>query len=566
LENRGTEMDAGCVCATSEFDRRAYFPLARSNLASRRLALLYMTTTRTVWLFVAALTAIRFFLLVTTDLSFDEAHYWMWSERLAPAYFSKGPGIAFAIRASTALFGANEFGVRFFSPVLAAGTSLLLFYFTRRLFGSTAGLWAVIGLNATPIFNIGAVLMTIDALSIFFWMAAMFTFWLALEKSPHFSWYWPITGLLIGVGFLCKYTNAFEIISVLIVLALVPRLRREFKLPAVYSLIGMFILCTIPPIVWNAQHAWITLAHLRSRGNLEQGFGFHPTEALSFLAQHFIVYSPLLFLALVWGVIASGHKINQQFKMLFLMWFGLPVFVFYLLLSVNKSAAPNWDGLAFFGFGLVATYFWWERLQASLFLRICASIAVFVGLMMSLAALDTDVLRVAGYRLQRSDPSDRMRGWKSATGALEKIRNDLEAQLDEKLFLIADGRDRASEIAFYLRDKRVEGPGHPPAYIPESQAMVNQFSFWPRYDQFVELKADMQRPEGEVYTEENGINLFIGRDALFVRAGEKNRVPHNIQAGFQSTEPVGTIEVSRYGKVVRIWQVFLCRSYRTLPL
>ncbi len=103
-----------------------------------------MSTTRAVWLFVAALTAIRFSLLATTDLSFDEAHYWMWSERLAPAYFSKGPGIAFAIRASTALFGANEFGVRFFSPVLAAATSLLLFYFARRLFGATAGLWAVI--------------------------------------------------------------------------------------------------------------------------------------------------------------------------------------------------------------------------------------------------------------------------------------------------------------------------------------------------------------------------------------------------------------------------------------
>jgi hypothetical protein len=181
-------------------------------------------------------------------------------------------------------------------------------------------------------------------------------------------------------------------------------------------------------------------------------------------------------------------------------------------------------------------------------------------------ALDTDLLRVAGYQLPRSDPSDRMRGWKRATEALEKMRNDVEAQLGEKLFLIADARDRASEISFYLRDKRVEGPGHPSAYIPESQDMVNQFSFWPRYDQFVEVKPGMQRPDDEVYTEENGINLFIGRDALFIRAGEKERVPRNIEAAFQSTEQVGTIEVSRYGKVIRIWQVFLCRSYRTLPL
>ena len=525
-----------------------------------------MSTTRAVWFFILALTAIRLSLLATTDLEFDEAHYWMWSERLAPAYFSKGPAIAFVMRASTAVFGVNEFGVRFFSPLLAAGTSVLLFYFARRLFNATTASWAVVALNVTPIFNIGAFLMTIDALSVFFWLATMFTFWLALEKSPRFSWYWPFTGLLIGLGFLSKYTNAFELASIVLVLALAPRLRQEFKRPGLYSLIALFAVCTVPPIVWNAQHAWITLVHLRSRGNLEHGFGFHPVEVLSFLGQHFLAYSPFLFLALAWGVIASWRRANQQFKVLFLMWFGLPVFLFYLLLSVNKSAAPNWDGLAFLGFGLLAVYFWWERLEASVTLRLGAVVAILVGLIMSVIALDTDVVRSAGYNLERPDPSDRMRGWKSATSALEEMRNDLETKLGEKLFLIADARDRASEISFYLRDKRVEGPGHPPVYIPESQDMVNQFSFWPRYDEFVEIKPGTPQPEGEVYTEENGINLFMGRDALFIRNGEKDRVPHSIQAAFQSIEPVGTIEVSRYGKIIRTWQVFLCRNYRTLPL
>jgi len=28
----------------------------------------------------------------------------------------------------------------------------------------------------------------------------MFTFWLALEQSPNFSWYWLVTGLLVGLG------------------------------------------------------------------------------------------------------------------------------------------------------------------------------------------------------------------------------------------------------------------------------------------------------------------------------------------------------------------------------
>src|SRR5205809_2612380 len=525
-----------------------------------------MSTTRAVWIFIVALTAIRWSMMATTDLEFDEAHYWMWSERLAPAYFSKGPAIAFAIRSSTALFGANEFGVRFFSPLLAAGTSLLLFYFARRLFNATAGLWAVIALNVTPIFNIGAFVMTIDGLSIFFWLAAMFTFWLALEKSPQFSWYWTLTGLLIGLGFLSKYTNALELVSIVLVLALAPRFRHEFKRVGFYLLLGMFAVCTVLPIVWHAQHAWVTLAHLRSRGGIEHGFGLHPVEALSFIGEHFLAYSPFLFLALAWGVIGSWRRVNQQFKVLFLMWFGLPVFIFYLLLSINKSAAPNWDALAFLGFGLLAIYFWWERVETSLLLRLCAGVALLAGLIMSVIALDTDLLRTAGFGFSRRDPSDRMRGWKSATGAVEKMRSDLEAQLGEKLFLIADARDRASEISFYLRDKRPEGPNHPPVYIVESQDLVNQFSFWPRYDEFIEIKPGAPRPESEVYTEENGINPFVGRDALFIREGEKGRVPHNIRVGFQSTEPVGMIEVRRYGKVLRIRQAYLCRNYRTLPL
>ena len=525
-----------------------------------------MTPTRAAWLFVGALTLVRLSILPTKDLEFDEAHYWMWSERLAPAYFSKGPAVAFVIRAGTTLFGANEFGVRFFSPVLAAGTSLLLFYFARRLFGENAGVWGVIALNATPIFNIGSFLMTIDPLSIFFWMAAMFTFWLALEKTPQFTWWWPLTGLLIGLGFVSKYTNAFEFLSVALVLALAPRLRSEFTRLGFCSLMAMFVFCTIPPIVWNAQHAWITLTHLRSRGGFNEGFGLHPSELLGFLGEHFLAYSPLLFLALAWAVIASVRRVNQQFKLLFLFWFGLPLFAFYFLLSFNKAAAPNWDGLAMLGLGLLAIYFWHTRIESSAVIRAWAGAGLLLGVLMSALALETDLLRCAGLHVWRKDPSDRLRGWKSATSALEQMRTDLESKLGEKLFLIADARDRASEIAFYLRDKRPAEPGHPPVYIPESQDLVNQFSFWPRYDEFVEPKGATQSPEDSVYTEESGVNLFVGRSALFIREGEAEHTPHNIRTAFESTEPVGTIEVQRYGKTTRIWQVFLCRKYRPLPL
>jgi 4-amino-4-deoxy-L-arabinose transferase-like glycosyltransferase len=523
-----------------------------------------MNKTRAVWIFIGALTLVRLSMLGSTDLEFDEAHYWMWSERLAPGYFSKGPGIAFAIRASTMLFGPTEFGVRFWSPVLAGCTSLLLFYFGKRLFNENVGLWSVIAFNVTPIFNIGAFVITTDALSIFFWIAAMVSFWLAIEKSPRFSFWWPVTGLMIGLGFLGRFTNAFEIVCVLLVLAFAPRLRQEFKRPGLYTLLAVFLICTLPPILWNAQHAWITTRHLRTRGGLADDVGFRPLEPLKFLGQHFLFYSPLLFAALALAVIGSWRRVNQQFKVLFLFWFGLPVFAFYLLLSFNQDATPNWDAVSFLSLGLLAVHYWNERMEKRS-VRIFAVSAVVLGFLISLFSLDSDLLRSAGIKFFRRDPSDRLRGWQSLVSEVERIRNEQEGQLGEKLFLIADERHRASEISFYLKDKRVEGPGHPPCYIVESQDLVNQFSFWPRYDQFVDAPARPKSSSDDAFTEQKGENLFLGRSALFIRNYAKGP-SHNVRVAFESVEPIGTVEVKRFGHHVRYWQIFLCRHYKTLPL
>ncbi len=524
-----------------------------------------MSTTRAVWIFILVLTAIRLALIGATELSPDEAYYWMWAERPALSYFSKGPGVAFVIRSSIAVFGDNEFGVRFWSPILAAGTSLLLYYFAQRLFSALAGFWLVVALNVTPIFNLGSLVMTIDPLSIFFWVAAFYTFWLALERSPSFSWWWPLTGLLIGLGFLCKYTNTLELVSILLVLIFVRRLRREFRRPNLYLLLIVFGLCTIPPILWNSERAWITLAHLRARGSLNQTLGVHPLELLSFLGEHFATYSPLLFLGLAWATIASWRRARQNFKVLYLLWFGLPVFLLYTLLSINKAAAPNWDCLAFLSLGVLAISYWRERSASREKARNWTNAAIILGLLMS-ATLLALMLNSAGVPGRKHDPTERIRGWRPLAEAVQKVRDDFEKRTGKPVFLIADDRDRAAELAFYLPEKRVEGPGHPPVYIPESQDMVNQFSFWPRYDEFEPLPANAPHESDQIYTEESGVNLFTGRTALFLQLGEKDRLPRSIRGGFERTEPIATIEVRAGKRVLREVQVYACYNYRTLPL
>ncbi|MFL6569675.1 MAG: ArnT family glycosyltransferase [Chthoniobacterales bacterium] len=523
-----------------------------------------MTTTRAVWIFVAVLTGIRLTLIGTSELTFDEAHYWMWSERLAPAYFSKGPGVAYVIWSSVKLFGINEFGVRFWSPFFAAGTTLLMYYFARRLFSDVTAFWLVIAMNAVPIFNIGGFVMTTDPLSVFCWVAAMFAFWRALEQSPKFAWWWPFTGLLIGLGFLCKYTNALELVSVVAVLALVPRLRREFRRPGLYTLLVVFAVCTLPPIMWNSNRMWATVGHLRTRGALDRPMGVHPGELFEFLVMHFAVYSPLLFFALAWAVIRSWRRARQQLKGIYLLWFGIPVFTFYFILSANHAANLNWDGLAFFSLAILAASYWRERIESRPKLRPWAAGAILLGLVLSMVTLNTDLIHAVGFHPPRRDPADRLRGWRFATAAVEQARTDLEKEIGQPVFMIADERARASELSFYFKDKRVEGPDHPPVYIIESQDIMNQFSFWPRYDEFV-TAPKREGETGDIYTEEGGINPFQGRTAIFVQNHDRT-APRNITRAFASTEPYRIIEVRRYGRVMRTLYLFICRNYRPLPL
>src|SRR5262249_57241932 len=108
-----------------------------------------------------------------------------------------------------------------------------------------------------------------------------------------------------------------------------------------------------------------------------------------------------------------------------------------------------------------------------------AGAAVVLAFLISLFSLDSDLLRTAGIHFFRSDPSDRLRGWKAMTAEVERIRNDQEAKLGDKLFLIADERHRASEISFYLKDKRVEGRGHPPVYWWRPRVLSTRFPSWP---------------------------------------------------------------------------------------
>ncbi len=582
-----------------------------------------MTPRRLLFLFLGALTVLRLLTIGQVELSPDEAYYYQWSLRPDISYYSKGPGVMAAIWLGTHLFGANEFGVRVLSPLLALGTSLLMFRFARRLFGESIAVWTVLTLNVIPIFNAGGLLMTIDPLSMFFWMAALLTFWRALERSPEWSGWWPVTGALIGLGFLCKYTNAMQLLSIVLLLLITRKYRRELIRGSFWSLVGVFALFTLPPILWNAQHDWITLAHLSARGGLQKAFRLDLGEFFTFLGAHFGVYSPLIFGAMLVALWQSFDRARAHFKPRFLLVFALPLLAMYFYLSLRQAGEANWTAPAILSLSVLALALWHEAAERPPSARKFALAALAVGLVISLLALDSEMLRRVGIHLAyKMDPSARLRGWRTTAEAVEQFRQRYEAENKQPVFLIAGSYGVAAELAFYLKDARTEGPQHPPVYIPESQAIENQYSFWPRYDETTELPdvarnvlatlekkggdpaqchavqealaalprdsqmpgakvADARRtlvralraarpelPLDEAFVEEQGVNLFAGRTALYITDRAEEKAPSTIKGGFDRdrTQMVACIDIARRGLPLRQIRIFACPGYHGAQL
>jgi len=574
-----------------------------------------MNPRRLLFLFLAALTVFRLVYITQFELIPDEAYYFEWSQYLDWSYFSKGPGVALAIWLGTHLFGDTVFGIRVLSPLLALGTSLLMFFFTRRLYGEATATWAVLLLNFVPIFHAGALLMTIDPLSIFFWMAALYTFWLALEKSPVFSAWWPVTGALIGLGFLAKYTNAMQLLSILLLLGLTPRYRREFRQPGFYVLLAVFAIFTAPVIIWNSQHAWITLIHLRARGGLDSESRFNPLSLLLFLGQQLAVYSPFIYGGMIVAFVWAWKKSRTHLKPRFLLAFALPVLALYFALAVRQPGEPNWTAPATLSLGILAVLLWQEMARESRWARTFAIGALVIGGMGSVIGLNTDLLRETGLPLG-NDWTTRARGWQTTADRIQAIREAYETERGQPVFLIANKYGTAASIGFYLPHARNEAGGYPPVFVPESAWPDNQYYFWPRYDgmvDFTDAAREKLRPDNnldaavraelaaalynltgadgatasdearqrflralkpaapelgieESYTESFGYNPFVGRSALYITDGNESKAPDVLDRTFKHTEMIACFDVLRWGTSLRQIRVFACTDYHLQEL
>jgi hypothetical protein len=515
--------------------------------------------------FLIVLTGIRLWLAANLELSPDEAYHYLWAQHPAICYYSQGPGIALAILGGTSLLGPTEFGVRFFSPLIGLSTSLFIYLLGYKLAREKVAFWSVIGVNFLPLFNIQSVLITLDSLALFFWVAALYTFWLAIERSPRFSIFWPLTGVLIGMGFLCKYENALGLLSILVFLLVARKYRKELIRPNFYVLLLCFALFLTPPILWNMQHEWLGMEQVSWQEIQNSLVNIRISHLRESFQTQLLLYSPVILACLTIGFLRSIGRAFRNSKTCLLLTFSWPVLVLYVIKELHQVADPALTGPGLICLAIVATHFW---VQSASRLRMSAWVCIVaLALSGAQAAALTDAHLVLA--LGRGIPDEFSAryssvGWKTIAETVDKYRADLEKKLGTKIFMIGNGYRTASILSFYLTDKQTEGPGDPPVYIPESQDIQSEFSFWPRYDEFVQPDPSAERDT--TFTEEQGVNRFINRTALYITDLPDPAPPQNLQSAFTRWDLLTVYELQGNDLPNRQIRIFACYQYQTLPL
>lgn len=545
------------------------------------------------WLLIVGLLLCRLAYLAsgTIQLSKDEAYQWLWSKHLALSYYSKPPLIAYTQFLGTSLWGDTEFGVRFFSPIIAALLGFLVLRFFAREINARAGFFLLLILAAMPLASLGAVLMTVDPLSVFFWTAAMLAGWKAVQEQA--TWRdWALTGLWMGLGFLSKYTELFQLLCWIVFFALWPPARKHLRRPGPCLALLINLVCALPVLLWNAQRHWITIAHVANDAGRGSGWPWPPFKyAGEFLGVEALLLNPIFFAGMIWAAIAFWRRGRHNPRLVYFFSMGAPLFLAYLLWSFHSRIFPNWIAPSVLPLLCLMVAYWDTRWRLGApKIKPWLTAGLLAGFAVVIVAHNTDLWRFTlPWRLQIAallpsgradhtaglaeehlpansdpvqppgltawkavlrekylpvnlDPLHRVRAWSDAARAAGEARQKLLAE-GKPVFIITDDYQLAGELSFYLPEAKAGVPDHPLVYFKTSPTAVNQFFFWPGY---------LGRK---------------GENAIFIREIDRSGRPPGpepalLKTEFDSVTELGVSNILYHGQLCWPLQIFACRGLR----
>ncbi len=292
------------------------------------------------------LTFFHFWLSAYLPPAEDELYYWAWSQHLQGSYFDHPPMVAILIAISTKIFGNTLFGIRFFSTVAA----LFILWAIRKIADRPSML---IYLWFTPMFLVGAILMTPDTPFLVFWTC--YLIWLILINGPLSEWsgdpvarvyhkspvgyaMWAVGGIALGLGFLSKYTMALAAPCSLIVLWSQYR-RGAWIRGYLFHLLFAFIV-TLPVLIFNIEHHFASF-HFQWNNAMEGSGGFALYRLWQFLGGQIVLIGALPFLMLPW-VLIHRQELSEDRRMHICFYFFVLPLLFFLFQSLRTKLEANW--------------------------------------------------------------------------------------------------------------------------------------------------------------------------------------------------------------------------------
>jgi hypothetical protein len=494
------------------------------------------------------------------DLAPDEAHYWDWSRHLDWSYYSKGPLVAYLIRAGCMLAGSwsrhltatDMLAVRL--PAVVCGSLLLisLYILTAQVYRRESLALGVVAVALTlPVVVAGSSLMTIDAPYTCCWGWALVLGYQALLRASR--WAWPVLGAIVGAGILAKYTMILWFASAGLFLLTTPALRKLLLRPGFWIMTVVAAVTCLPILFWNLRHDWVSLRHVSGQAGLDERLGVLWLGPLEYVGIQFLVLLGFWFVAWTMAMIAHRPWREGEPGIRYLWWMSAPMFGVFLLFSLKTHEEPNWPITAYLS-GLVLAAAWLDRQLRSPHLRYrrvllvglsgTCGLGIFVIMLMHHSEwVGRTLVRLSGPATaqhplprRRFDPTCRLRGWQTTLAAeLDRLRDGLRAQGEDPV-LAATRWDVPGEMAFYCR-------GHPDVY---SLGLVLGCD---RHSQY-----DLWRPNPT-----NDPEFFRGRTFILVGG-----VPASLRdaGAFEQIEPSCLITHWEGGQAVAHWAVTICRRFR----
>jgi 4-amino-4-deoxy-L-arabinose transferase-like glycosyltransferase/membrane-associated phospholipid phosphatase len=505
-----------------------------------------------VLLFVARL---LYLLAGRIELSEDEAYQWLWSKHLALSYYSKPPVIAWLHALGTGIWGDTMFGVRFTSPVIAAVLSLILLRFFASAAGARPAFWLIVLMNAVPLLAVGATLITVDPPLVLGWTAAMVIGWRAIRPEGTTA-QWAACGLCMGLATLSKYSGLFQLACWAFVFAAIHSARPHLRRPGPWVAAGLTLLCLTPVLVWNAQHDWITVDHVRFNATRREPW--HPTARFlnDFLGGMTLLLNPVIFLATVPPMLRFRRVRMNATLAAYLFWMGGPVFLGYLGFSLYKRVFPNWIAPSVIPLLCLAVLYWYDRWkQGSPAPRRLLVAAMAVGLPIVILTHDTGLVqKLTGHPMPvEIDPTRRVQGWSELAAVVDKARRELALE-GRPVFVVAAHYGLVGEITFYIPEARAAAGRDPIVFYKTSPHPDNQFYFWPGY-------AGHRKGQNAIFVKEVDVPEAPadGKGPPPQRPVE-DPPPSDISQEFQSVTSLGVFPITPRGRTVRWMQLYACRN------